>query len=153
MILGRFPWKVAALSDEAFRLFATAKRPNFHAERGMGRSTTAPPSLQTSTTVAEIPCDLKAANMNTVSMINVALDEAADTKGTERAQEPCRLLSLLPSKSRELVRNMLLLNAHSRPTLEQICHYPWIQQSNLCSQDDSEPIHYGPQHDHVLRHG
>ena len=163
MILGRFPWKVAARSDEAFRLFTTTttKRPNndsLHKKRGMGRYPTAPASLQSSQMMAAVvaPCDLEAETTITVSAMDVMLNEAADgIKATTDCLlvEPCRLLSQLPSKTRELIRNMLLLNAQSRPTLEQINNYPWIQRSQFCaSQCDSATAHYGPPHDHVLRH-
>jgi serine/threonine protein kinase len=153
MILGRFPWKVAALYDEAFKLFATTKRPNFHAERGMGRRSTEPASLQASNNVAATPCDSVAENMDTVSMMNISFDKAADANGAERVLEPCRLLRQLPSNSSAVIGKMLLLNANSRPTLEQISDDPWIQQSQLCSQDDGRTIHYGSPHEHVLRRG
>jgi serine/threonine protein kinase len=152
MILGRFPWKVAALYDEAFRLFATTKRPNLHAERGMGRSASEPAALSASNAEAVVPCDLTARNTDTASMIDISLDGAADTKGTGWVLEPCRPLSQLPTESRGLVGNMLLLNDKSRPTLEQICQYSWVQQAQRCSQDNSGTIHYGSQHIHVLRH-
>lgn len=151
MILGRFPWKVAALSDESFSLFATTKRPNLHAERGMGRSASAPLSLQPPKMAGVSSYDLKAETTVTVSVVDVTLDNAVNTNGAERGLEPCRLLSKLPSKNRELIRNMLLPNAQSRPTLQRINEYPWIQQSQLCSQDDGIAAHYGPQHEHVLR--
>jgi hypothetical protein len=153
MILGRFPWKVAALYDEAFKRFATSKRPNLHAERGMGRNSTAPPSLQASDAGGKVSSDLAVGNTDTASMIDVNLDGAADTKGTERVSEPCRPLSQLPSESRELIRNMLLLNARNRATLEQIGNCRWVQQSLQCAQQDSGTVHYGPQHEHFLRSG
>ena len=151
MILGRFPWKVAALSDESFNLFVTTKRPNLHAERGMGRSASAPLSLQPPQMAGVASYDLKAATTLTVSVVDITLDNAANINGAERVLESCRLLSKLPSKSRELIRNMLLPNAQSRPTLERINDYTWIQQGRLCLQDDGVAAHYGPQHEHVLR--
>jgi serine/threonine protein kinase len=153
MILGRFPWKVAALYDEAFKRFATSKRPNLHAERGMGRNSTAPPLLRASDAGGRVSSDLTAGKTDTLSMIDVSLDGAADMKEPERVSEPCRPLSQLPNESRESIRNMLLLNARNRVTLEQISDSHWIQQNQQCAQQDSATMHYGPQHEHVLRHG
>jgi serine/threonine protein kinase len=153
MILRRLPWKAAALSDEAFKLFTTMKGRNMHAERGMGRRSTEPLPLQALNAAAVVPSDLVAANKDTVSKTNVNPDGAAETEDTECVMEPCWLLRQLPSESRALVRKMLLLSSKNRPTLEQICDHPWIRQSLPCPQEDSEAIHYGPHHEHVLRLG
>jgi serine/threonine protein kinase len=151
MILGRFPWKVAALYDKAFILFATTKGQHRHAERGMERSSSEPASLKPLNPAAPVTCDLKATNSDTVSMINFSPDGAANTQRTRSVLEPCRPLSQLPSESRALIRDMLLLNAKSRPSLEAISQYSWIEQSQACSQDTGNSVHYGPQHEHVLR--
>lgn len=145
MILGRFPWKAPALYDEAFRAFATARSRNSHAERGMGRRSTEPPLLQASNSEAR--------NTDTLSMININPDEAANTEATEIDSEPCRLLRQLPIESRTVIRKMFLLNADNRPTLEQIKSYPWIQLGRLFSPEDGGAMHYGYRHEHVLRHG
>lgn len=151
MILGRFPWKAAALYDKAFKLFATTKGHNRHAEREMERSSSEPASLKASNPAALVTYDLKTSNADTVSTINISPDGTANTQGTEPVLEPCRPLSQLPNESRALIRDMLLLNAKSRPSLEQISQYSWIQQSQVCSQDAGKNVHYGPQHEHVLR--
>jgi serine/threonine protein kinase len=153
MILGRFPWKAPALYDEAFRLFATTRSRNSHAERGMGRRSTEPPLLQASNSAAVAPCDSEARNTDTLSMININLNEAANIKATEVDSEPCRLLRQLPIESRTVIRKMFLLNADNRPTLEQIKSYPWIQLGQLFSPGDGGAMHYGYRHEHVLRHG
>src|SRR3954462_11388613 len=100
MILGRFPWKAAALYDRDFRLFATTRSRNSHAERGMGRRSTEPPLLQASNSPAVAPCDLEARNTDTLSMLNINLDEATNMKATESDSEPCWLLRRLPIESR-----------------------------------------------------
>jgi serine/threonine protein kinase len=153
MILGRFPWRAAALRDEAFRLFATTRSRNSHTEHGMGRRSTEPPFLQASDSAAVAPCDLEARNTDTLSMTNINLDEAANTKATEIDSEPCRLLRQLPVESRTVIRKMFLLNADNRPTLEQIRSYPWIQLGQLRPAEDGGAMHYGYRHEHVLRHG
>ena len=153
MIVGRFPWKVAALADEAFRDFATSTRPNIHAERGMGRNATAPASLQISETVEVASCDLKPQATAAVPMVSVTPVKAADTRATESVQATCRLLTHLPSQSRELIRDMLVVNAQRRPTLERIGGYAWMQQSQTFSQDGGVTCHYGSYHEHVLRDG
>ena len=140
MILGRFPWKAAALRDETFRLFATTRSRNSHAERGMGRRATEPSLPQASNLVAVAPCDLEACNTDTLSMININLDEAANMKATEVDSEPCRLLRQLPIESRTVIRKMFLLNADGRPTLEQIRSYPWIQLGQLCPPEDGGAV-------------
>jgi len=150
MILGRFPWKAPVLRDEAFRAFATTRSRNSHAERGMGRRSTEPPLLQASNSAPVASCDLEARNPDTLSMTNV--DEDANMKATEIDPEPCWLLRRLPIESRTVIRKMFLLNANSRPTLEQISSLPWIQLGRLCPQEDGEAMHYGYRHEHVLRH-
>jgi len=153
MILGRFPWKAPALRDEAFRAFATTRSRNSHAERGMGRRSTEPPLLQASNLAAMASCDLEVRNSDTLSMININLDEAANMKATEVDSEPCWLLRRLPIESRTVIRKMFLLNADNRPTLEQISSYPWIQLGQLCPPEDGGAMHYGYRHEHVLQHG
>jgi serine/threonine protein kinase len=154
MILGRFPWKVAALRDEAFRAFATIRSRNSHAERGMGRRSTEPPLLQAPNSAAVASCDSEAHNTDTLSMIDINLDEAANIKATETDSEPCWLLRRLPIESRTVIRKMFLLSPDGRPTLEQISSYPWIQLGRLlCPPEDGGAMHYGCRHEHVLRHG
>jgi serine/threonine protein kinase len=153
MILGRFPWKAPALYDEAFRLFATARSRISHAERGMGRRLTELPLLPASNLAAVAPCDSEACNTDTLSMINISPDEAANMKATEIDSEPCLLLRQLPIESRTVIRKMFLLNADNRPTLEQIGSYHWIQLGRLFSPEDGGAMHYGFRHEHVLRHG
>src|SRR2546423_13860545 len=104
----------------------------------MGRRSTQPPLLPASNSAAVASCDLTARNPDTLSMININLGEAANMKATEIDSEPCWLLRRLPIESRTVIRKMFLLNADSRPTLEQISSYPWLQLGQLCPQEDGE---------------
>jgi serine/threonine protein kinase len=149
MILGRFPWKVAALYDKAFNLFAAAKGQNRHGECGTERSLSEPASPKTSNPAALATCNSKVDDSDAVSTANMSSGEAANPKGISNLDQ-CWPLSQLPNESRALIRDMLLLNAKNRPSLETISEYPWIEQCQVCSQDTGKGLHYGPQHEHVL---
>jgi serine/threonine protein kinase len=149
MILGRFPWKVAALYDKVFNLFATTKGQNRHRERGTERSLSEPASPKASNPAALATCDSMTDDSDAVSTANMSPDEAANPKGIS-ILEPCWPLGQLPNESRALIRDMLLPNAKNRPSLEAISQYSWIEQCQVCSQDTGKGVHYGPQHKHVL---
>ena len=73
-----------------------------------------------------------------------------DTGGERPAVGPWRILRRLPSESRPIIEQMLLVNPERRPEMSQVLQSPWLANVDACSQAQSGEVHKATGHEHLL---
>ena len=167
MSLRRFPWKCPRLTDNSYKLFASAPTPG---------TTPAPgPSARSST---EVPNQSSTPNHQKTSDTEGSTrshhhhhshhhhdkhgesDESApstatpgsriDAPGKEVLKGPWRLLRLLPRETRDIIGSMLEIDPERRATLQDMLRDPWVTQTPVCCQVEGGKIMNAAGHHHTL---
>ncbi|KAG9240644.1 kinase-like domain-containing protein [Calycina marina] len=124
MSLRRFPWKNPRLTDNSYKLFASAPTPVTSSKN---------PSISEG------------------SQSSPALgQEGQPEKKTEVIKGPFRLLRLLPKESRSIIGLMLQINPRNRAKMVDVVNNKWISGTDCCRQDLDGSIHRAPGHVHTL---
>ncbi|KAI5950606.1 hypothetical protein CANMA_005266 [Candida margitis] len=121
MILKRFPWKLPKLSDPSYRSFAG-------------------PQLNPGTaTTAGVEQD-----MNNLHIDHNQQQQYQDRHAHHGPQGPEKLFRLLPQDSRNLLKNMLILNPKQRYLMSDVARDPFLQSIRECKvigdRDDSHTV-------------
>lgn len=156
MVLKRFPWKVPKLTDASYRLFAELEGDSAASE---APSDSAAPRAAPS---ADDPGGLvagvnKMLNINgDTPQIKVELANggaasagagAGDTGARlSKARGPDRLLRILPSASRPLIRGMLAIDPQKRLLIEDVVRDPFFASIQMCTQQGDAFV---PAKDHL----
>lgn len=169
MTLRRFPWKCPRLTDNSYKLFASAPTP--------GTPPAAVPSTRSS--ITEVPNQSSASNHQKTSDTEASTrphhhhhhhhhhhdkhgetDENTpstatpgsriDTPGKEVLKGPWRLLRLFPRETRDIIGSMLEIDPERRATLQDMLQNPWVTQTPVCSQVEGGKIITAAGHHHTL---
>ena len=151
MILCRFPWKAANLSDENFKLFAAIQGPETQ-EKSKAQKLFARPSPchKLQKTMSEV-YELKVVNTDTTFTNDANTNGVEEKNLTEIVLGPWRLLRHIPDEGRKAVGGMLRINTESRLTLPQVMEDPWVKTRDARSQENSGTVRCCDGHEHVLQ--
>ncbi|KAL8769488.1 MAG: hypothetical protein Q9209_004549 [Squamulea sp. 1 TL-2023] len=178
MTLRRFPWKAPRLTDNSYKLFASAPNP------GTPSTDTATP--RTSEGRARSTIDLTAAVEDSQSAAPPVdpdpsseqssqhhhhhhhhRQEPGTREGSTQAGEkkpkstskpeiikgPWRLLRLLPRETRTIIGRMLEIDPTRRATLEDMYADSWISNTPICQQVEGGRVIKAEGHEHTLEPG
>lgn len=182
MSLRRFPWKAPRLTDNSYKLFASAPTPGTPSAEVLPKRASenrAKPTVEIAP-AAEDPRRSSAPSVNAAGQEpsdhhhhhhhrqkSGSQEESAAT-GNDQGQQPIpgpstskpevvkgpwRLLRLLPRESRAIVGRMLEINPKRRATLEEMMSDPWISNTPVCSQTEGGLVNRAPGHQHTLEPG
>ena len=168
MSLRRFPWKCPRLTDNSYKLFASAPTPGVPPAAG--------PSTRPSS--AEVPNQSSNPNHQKASDTEASTrshhhhhhhhhhhdkhgetDEntstappgsRTDPPAKEVLKGPWRLLRLLPRETRDIIGLMLEIDPRRRATLQDMLQDPWVTQTPVCSQVEGGKIINAAGHHHTL---
>ncbi|KAL8738022.1 MAG: hypothetical protein Q9181_001129 [Wetmoreana brouardii] len=174
MSLRRFPWKAPRLSDNSYKLFASAPTPGTPTPDGRSkpaveitpaaddpRRSSAP---STSTDGQDSSSDYQHHHRHHHRQKSGSQEESTgtgeeqrqhslsrpDTTKPEVLKGPWRLLRLLPRESRGIIGHMLEINPKRRATLENMMSDTWISSTPVCRQVEGGQIVKAPGHQHTL---
>ncbi|QSZ34193.1 hypothetical protein DSL72_005782 [Monilinia vaccinii-corymbosi] len=146
MSLRRFPWKMPRVTDNSYKLFASAPSPG--AEVHDGEVIAPAKDSETKSTNSKNEPGSSVPSMST--LINSIEEGKKEPAKAEVIKGPWRLLRLLPRESRKTIGLMLKLDPKKRATMSQILDDPWVRDTAICRQDsDGNPIS-APGHTHTL---
>lgn len=137
MTLRRFPWKAPRVSDNSYKLFVSppndgpksitgSEHASSRHSSGLNNSTSADVSSPTNTQTTQQPPVIKG---------------------------PWRLLRLLPRESRHIIGRMLEVDPKKRATLQEVMSDRWVENSNVCSQEEGGRVNRAEGHSHTLEPG
>ncbi|KAF1928044.1 Pkinase-domain-containing protein [Didymella exigua CBS 183.55] len=156
MTLRRFPWKAPRVSDNSYKLFVSPPNDG-------PKSITGP--AKASTDLQHAADDHRAGTQSAPAsrhpsgegqQSNGALTVAPSSQSQQQPQVikgPWRLLRLLPRESRHIIGRMLEVDPRRRATLEEIMNDKWVQNSQVCSQEDGGKVLRCDNHEHTLEPG
>lgn len=142
MSLRRFPWKMPRVTDNSFKLFASAPSPGAE----MNTAGELVPSTKGSdSNTAHSKHGPNSSSSSVPSMLNliqsIEQNKPPEPPKPEVIKGPWRLLRLLPRESRKIIGLMLKLDPKKRATMAQILDDPWVRDTEICRQDgDGNPI-------------
>ena len=168
MTLRRFPWKCPRLTDNSYKLFASAPTP---ANPPVARPTTRSPNTEapnqflspnppkTSDTEASTRSHHhrhhhhhhdKHGETEENTPPAATSGSQTDTPAKEVLKGPWRLLRLLPRETRDIIGSMLEIDPRRRATLQDMLKDPWVTQTPVCSQGPGGKIISAAGHHHTL---
>ena len=167
MSLRRFPWKAPRMSDNSYKLFASAPSP------GTPGGPELPKERSKSATDLDSPFadDRRSSEPGHVHSHHHHHHGDGATSGDQKSpgatepgprldapkQEvikgPWRLLRLLPRETRTIIGKMLEINPKNRATLDELTSDPWTTESPVCQQVEGERVIRAGTHTHTLEPG
>jgi len=176
MTLRRFPWKAPRVSDNSYKLFVappndgpksithpSKSATDLAAEAGddhrKSGAQSEPASRQPSDQSNPTHHHHKHGS-HSEPVTNDARPSSAAANGQSKEQQPpqvikgpWRLLRLLPRESRHIIGRMLELDPKKRATLEEIHEDKWVQNAQICSQEEGGRVIRMETHEHTLEPG
>ena len=176
MTLRRFPWKAPRVSDNSYKLFVAppndgpksitqpSKSNTDLSEAGDDRrkpgAQSEPASRQPSDQSGSTHHHHHKHGAHSEPVTNDGRPASATANGQNKEQQqpqvikgPWRLLRLLPRESRHIIGRMLELDPKKRATLEEIHDDKWVQNAQVCSQEEGGRVIRMETHDHTLEPG
>lgn len=174
MFLRRFPWKAPRLTDNSYRLFASAPDEGSSRRSSEGRpksefssssgpedpgQTTRPEHHRTSDTEASTRSHHhhhhhyhhdKHGETDASTPSTATSGSRVDASTKEVMKGPWRLLRLLPREPRGIIGLMLEIDPQRRATLEDMMQDPWVTQTLVCSQVEGGRVMKAAGHQHTL---
>ncbi|KAI9672012.1 MAG: serine/threonine protein kinase [Trizodia sp. TS-e1964] len=176
MSLRRFPWKMPRISDNSFKLFASAPSPterrssDHHLHKSTGDLPSASKESLKDTALSEPasqqspsshhhhhhhhrPQSQPQADTGATSEETPVTQTKSETSAspiTTQIKGPWRLLRVLPRESRNIISKMLELDPKRRATLEDVLSDPWISGTVPCRQEEGGRVILAPGHSHTL---
>jgi serine/threonine protein kinase len=144
MVLGRFPWKVALPTVDAFKRFATSQTSEANLQGGNSQESFDKTVVSTSFEDVSGKGDTRIV-IQTSEIVERQNEETKDDEGSGS------LLRTLPAESRLVIGGMLQVVPQRRPNLQEICDSIWATQSDVCSQDGQGKVYCSGKHQHTLR--
>ncbi len=168
MTLRRFPWKMAQLSDNSYKLFVSTpnterpKRVMEHANRSTGDLHDSVKEDRRRLGPSE-PVTREPSNSETPTSHHHGhhhhgesnrVPSTPDTEKSEGVSQqpikgPWRLLRLLPRETRHIIGRMLEVDPNKRATMEEILADKWIASCAVCWAEGEHVVH-APGHEHTL---
>ena len=166
MSLRRFPWKCPRLTDNSYKLFASAPTlgtppvagPSTRSSNtGVPNQSSTPNHPKTSDTEASTRSHHHhhhhhdkhgETDENTPSTLTPG--SRIDAPAKEILKGPWRLLRLLPRETRDIIGSMLEIDPKRRATLQDMLQDPWVTQTPVCSQVEGGKIMNAAGHHHTL---
>ncbi|KAB8297859.1 hypothetical protein EYC80_001655 [Monilinia laxa] len=146
MSLRRFPWKMPRVTDNSYKLFASAPSPGAEVHDGE----VVAPAKDSDTKSTHSKNEPGSSVPSMITLINSIEEGKKEPPKAEVIKGPWRLLRLLPRESRKIIGLMLKLDPKKRATMAQILEDPWVRDTVICRQDaDGNPIS-APGHVHTL---
>jgi serine/threonine protein kinase len=178
MTLRRFPWKAPRVSDNSYKLFVAPpndgpKPITHHSKSGTDLASEAGDDRRKSGAQSEPasrqPSDQSSSahhhhhhkhGVHSEPVTNDGGTTSSSANGQNKEQQqpqvikgPWRLLRLLPRESRHIIGRMLELDPNKRATLEEIHEDKWVQNAQVCSQEEGGRVIRMETHDHTLEPG
>jgi serine/threonine protein kinase len=179
MSLRRFPWKAPRVSDNSYKLFVAPPNDGPKPITQTSKSATDLASEARedgskagaqSEPASRRPSDQSTSTHNhhhhrkdgtqSESVTNDGRPASSAANGTNKEQQapqvitgPWRLLRLLPRESRHIIGRMLELDPKKRATLEEIHADKWVQNAQVCSQEEGGRLIRMDTHEHTLEPG
>ncbi|KAJ4322724.1 Nitrogen permease reactivator protein [Neodidymelliopsis sp. IMI 364377] len=159
MTLRRFPWKAPRISDNSYKLFVSPPNDGPRSITGPSKSSA---DLQHAADdhragIQSAPASRHpSADGQHSSASNGHSAVAPSSQSQQQPQVikgPWRLLRLLPRESRHIIGKMLEVDPKKRATLEEIMNDKWVQNSQVCSQEEGGRVLRCDNHDHTLEPG
>ena len=159
MTLRRFPWKAPRVSDNSYKLFVSPPNDGPRYITGPSKSSA---DLQHAADdhragIQSAPASRHpSADGQQSGTSNGSSAVAASSQSQQQPQVikgPWRLLRLLPRESRHIIGRMLEIDPKKRATLEEIMNDKWVQNSQVCSQEEGGKVLRCDNHDHTLEPG
>ncbi|KAL8788016.1 MAG: hypothetical protein Q9213_001908 [Squamulea squamosa] len=179
MTLRRFPWKAPRLTDNSYKLFASAPNPGTpsadaalpRTSEGRAKSTvdltgevedrrsSAPPvdpdpsSEQSSQHHHHHHHHHQQRSENREESTQAGENQPKSSSKPEIIRGPWRLLRLLPRETRLIIGRMLEIDPTRRATLEDMYADPWISNTPICQQVEGGRVIKAEGHEHTLEPG
>ncbi|KAL8861749.1 MAG: hypothetical protein Q9178_001950 [Gyalolechia marmorata] len=166
MTLRRFPWKAPRLSDNSYKLFASAPGPGTpSADAAAPRSSDgrAKSTVELNPAVEEsIPSSTPSTNTDQQPRQSLGNQEESPPAGETKKRSsskpeivkgPWRLLRLLPRETRTIIGRMLEIDPKRRATLEDMFADSWISNTPICQQVEGGEVIKAEGHEHTLEPG
>ncbi|KAF9694653.1 hypothetical protein EKO04_007421 [Ascochyta lentis] len=158
MTLRRFPWKAPRISDNSYKLFVSPPNDGPRSITGPSKSSA---DLQHAADdhragIQSAPASRHPSAEGQQSSSNASPAVAPGGQSQQQPQVikgPWRLLRLLPRESRHIIGRMLEVDPKRRATLEEIMNDKWVQNSQVCAQEDGGKVLRCENHDHTLEPG
>lgn len=154
MSLCRFPWKLPRMTDNSFKLFASAPSPaaeqSVQLDEQMASNQTShyDSSAKNITPNSDVSRNLPGiCDRDTGSNIqNIIMSE----KKPEVIKGPWRLLRLLPRESRKIIGRMLEIDPKKRAPMSEIIEDPWVSGTAICTRESNGQVIHAAGHTHTL---
>ncbi|KAJ4342645.1 Nitrogen permease reactivator protein [Didymella glomerata] len=156
MTLRRFPWKAPRISDNSYKLFVSPPNDGPRSITGPSKSAA---DLQHAADdpragVQSAPASRHPSGEGQQSNGASAAASTSQSQQTPQViKGPWRLLRLLPRESRHIIGRMLEVDPKRRATLEEIMNDKWVQNSQVCSQEEGGKVLRCDNHEHTLEPG
>jgi serine/threonine protein kinase len=156
MTLRRFPWKAPRISDNSYKLFVSPPNDGPRSITGPSKSAA---DLQHAADdhragVQSAPASRHPSGEGQQSNGASAVASTSQSQQTPQViKGPWRLLRLLPRESRHIIGRMLEVDPKRRATLEEIMNDKWVQNSQVCSQEEGGKVLRCDNHEHTLEPG
>lgn len=158
MTLRRFPWKAPRVSDNSYKLFVSPPNDGPKSITGPSKSSAdlQHPADDHRAGIQSAPASRHPSADGQPSDNHGSSAVAASNHSHQTPQVikgPWRLLRLLPRESRHIIGRMLEVDPKKRATLEEIMNDKWVQNSQVCSQEEGGRVLRCENHDHTLEPG
>ncbi|KAL9640927.1 MAG: hypothetical protein Q9204_000494 [Flavoplaca sp. TL-2023a] len=177
MTLRRFPWKAPRLTDNSFKLFASAPSPGTPfadapappTSDGRSKSaveltlaveeprrSSAPPSDSTPASEQSSEQHRHHHRQRSGKQQDATPPAERQPKSTSKPEivkGPWRLLRLLPRETRTIIGRMLEIDPKRRATLEDMFADSWIRTTPICRQIEGGQVLKAGDHEHTLEPG
>ncbi|KAF3044079.1 serine/threonine protein kinase [Didymella heteroderae] len=156
MTLRRFPWKAPRISDNSYKLFVSPPNDGPRSITGPSKSAA---DLQHAADdhragVQSAPASRHPSGEGQQSNGASAIAPSSQSQQPPQViKGPWRLLRLLPRESRHIIGRMLEVDPKRRATLEEIMNDKWVQNSQVCSQEEGGKVLRCDNHEHTLEPG
>ncbi|KAJ4410892.1 Nitrogen permease reactivator protein [Didymella pomorum] len=156
MTLRRFPWKAPRISDNSYKLFVSPPNDGPRSITGPSKSAA---DLQHAADdhragIQSAPASRHPSGEGQQSNGASAVAPSSQSQQTPQViKGPWRLLRLLPRESRHIIGRMLEVDPKRRATLEEIMNDKWVQNSQVCAQEEGGKVLRCENHEHTLEPG
>lgn len=131
MILKRFPWKLPKLSDPSYRSFAGPQLNNQHSHSHHHHN-----NANANTNSNSNSNDINGGLANDINGLSINNNQPINDHDRHTNYQslvgPERLLRLLPIESRELIKNMLILDPKKRYYMPDVIKDPFVESIHHC---------------------
>ena len=133
MILKRFPWKLPKLSDPSYRSFAGPQLNNHNHHHNNNNNTTTITSTNSNNDVnGGLVNDVNGLSINNNNNNSHSSNDYDRNTNYQSLVGPERLLRLLPIESRDLIKNMLILDPKKRYYMPDVIQDPFVNNIHHC---------------------